>query len=332
MSPALFILRKNRKDIIVSVFFLLAPILIYFYGDIYAKTFYKIEKKKNDFVIRSISSNVDIERFYNNIQPALIINDLIKISEPNFDKRTLFLWPEGMIPGVTQEELVGYKQLFKNKFSPNHLIGLGINSSSIDQGIKKRYNSFSIYDDQLNLLKSYNKNNLVPFGEFLPFEKVFKKIGFKTITNNYHSFSKDNKREIINIQKDKFNIKILPLICYEIIYSGKLYDDDNFDYLINISEDGWFGKSIGPKQHFAHGIFRTIESGKYLIRSANNGTAAIINPIGIIEKQVDFGKDGYIDFEEYRNIQPTIFSKYGNKIFGFLILLYISLVFSFNRI
>ena len=124
----------------------------------------------------------------------------------------------------------------------------------------------------------------------------------------------------------------MPLICYEIIYSGKLYENNNFDYLINISEDGWFGKSIGPKQHFAHGIFRTIESGKYLIRSANNGTAAIINPIGIIEKQVDYGKNGYIDFEVSRNVQPTIFSKYGNKIFGIIILLYILLIFSFNRI
>ncbi len=332
MSPALLILRKNRKDFFVCIFFLLSPILIYLYGDIYTKNFYKAEKKTNDFVIRAISSNIDIDRFYNNIQPSLIISDLIKISEPDLDKRILFIWPEGMIPSVLQDELIEYKHLFNDKFSVNHLIGLGINSNSINQGIQKRYNSFSIYDNQLNLLKSYNKNNLVPFGEFLPLEKILKKIGFQTITNNYQSFSKGDKRDIINIKKDKFDIKILPLICYEIIYSGKLYENNNFDYLINISEDGWFGKSIGPKQHFAHGIFRTIESGKYLIRSANNGTAAIINPIGIIEKQVDYGKNGYIDFEVSRNVQPTIFSKYGNKIFGLLILLYILLIFSFNRI
>ena len=102
--------------------------------------------------------------------------------------------------------------------------------------------------------------------------------------------------------------------------------------MINISEDGWFGKSIGPKQHFAHSIFRSIESGKYLIRSANNGKAALINPLGVIEKQVNFQENGYIDFEEFRKIQPTIFSIYGNKIFGLIILLYIFLIFSFNRI
>jgi apolipoprotein N-acyltransferase len=129
-----------------------------------------------------------------------------------------------------------------------------------------------------------------------------------------------------------FSFKILPLICYEIIYSGRLYSDQNFDYIINVSEDGWFGSSIGPKQHFVHSIFRAIESGKYVIRSTNNGMAAIVNPIGNIEEQVDFGKNGYVDFEKSRKFSPTVFSKYGNKIFLLIILLYIFLIFSFNRI
>ena len=122
------------------------------------------------------------------------------------------------------------------------------------------------------------------------------------------------------------------MICYEIIYSGKLFHKTDFDLIINISEDGWFGQSIGPEQHFVHSIFRAIESGKYVVRSANNGIAAIINPLGIIEKKVNFGQTGYIDLENNRKIQPTLFSKYGNKTFGLLILLYIFLIFSFNRI
>jgi apolipoprotein N-acyltransferase len=68
------------------------------------------------------------------------------------------------------------------------------------------------------------------------------------------------------------------------------------------------------------------------LRSANNGIAAIINPLGIVEKKVNFGETGYIDFYEKKIIQPTVFSRYGNKTFGLLILLYIFLIFSFNRI
>ena len=126
-------------------------------------------------------------------------------------------------------------------------------------------------------------------------------------------------------------MRFLPLICYEIIYSGNLSKNSNFDFILNISEDGWFGKSIGPKQHFAHSKLRAIESGKYVVRSANNGMAAIINPLGEIEKKIDYDEAGFIDFEKRRDIEPTIFSIYGNKIFIISILLYIFLIFSFNR-
>ena len=154
----------------------------------------------------------------------------------------------------------------------------------------------------------------------------------RSLTNNYQSYSKGQKREIIELNQNNFSIKFLPLICYEIIYSGKLYKNDEFDIIVNISEDGWFGQSIGPEQHFVHSIFRAIESGKYVIRSANNGIAAIVNPLGIVEEKINFNEVGYIDFTKMTKIKPTVFSKYGNKIFGLIILLYIFLIFSFNRI
>ena len=127
-------------------------------------------------------------------------------------------------------------------------------------------------------------------------------------------------------------INFLPLICYEIIYSGNLTNNFDFEFILNISEDGWFGKSIGPKQHFIHSKFRAVENGKYIIRSSNNGMAAIINPLGYIENKIDYGISGYIDLEGIRDFKPTLFSKYGNNIFFILILLYIVLTFSFNRI
>ena len=193
------------------------------------------------------------------------------------------------------------------------------------------YNSFSVFDYNLNLIKDYNKNKLVPFGEFLPFESFLNKIGLKVITNNFGSFTKGYEREIIQIKDEFGQFKFLPLICYEIIYSGSLFEDQKFDYIFNISEDGWFGKSIGPKQHFTHSIFRAIETGKYVIRSANNGVAAIINPLGEIEQKINYENNGYIDFDKSKEVSETIFSTYGNKIFVIFILLYIFIIFSFNR-
>ena len=165
----------------------------------------------------------------------------------------------------------------------------------------------------------------------MPAEKILKNIGLKSITNNYLSFSSGKERKILEIANKKLDLKILPLICYEIIYSGNLFKNPNFDLIVNISEDGWFGNTIGPEQHFTHSIFRAIESGKYIVRSSNNGIAAIINPLGIADKKLEFGQSGYIDLEEMKKIKTTTFSLYGNKIFGLLILLYIFLIFSFNK-
>ena len=163
-------------------------------------------------------------------------------------------------------------------------------------------------------------------------ENILKNFGMKAITNKYQSYSKGEERDFFEISYDNFSIKILPLICYEIIYSGKIFKNSNFDYIVNISEDGWFGKSIGPEQHFTHSIFRAIESGKYVLRSSNNGKTAIINPLGVVENKVDYNKSGYIDLNESRKIKSTLFAGYGNIIFVFIILLYIFLIFSSNKV
>ena len=78
------------------------------------------------------------------------------------------------------------------------------------------------------------------------------------------------------------------MICYEIIFSGALTkNEDNYDFILNISEDGWFGNSIGPVQHFSHSIFRSIEEGKDILRVANNGISAHISSNGKVNKMLD---------------------------------------------
>ena len=332
ISPAIFILRKNKKDVAICIFFLLSPVFFYIYGSLKIKSFSSLNVIKNDYVIRAIGSKIDLDRFYGSTDAVTVINELIELSKPDLNTKTFFLWPEGIIPNINQQELIEFEYLFNQKFNKNHIIGMGINSSKSIKHENKFYNSFSIYDNKLNLLNYYNKIKLVPFGEFLPFEKILGSIGLKSLTNNYQSFSNGKNREIIEINKNNFNVKILPLICYEIIYSGKIFENPNFDYIINVSEDGWFGGSIGPQQHFTHGIFRAIESGKYMIRSANNGITGIINPIGVVEKKILLGNSGYVDFFEKRVSKITLFSQHGNKMFLMIILLYIFLIFSFNRI
>ena len=330
-SPSIFILKENKKDISIFIVFLITTTFFYFLGLQNLEKFNKKKIDNLDYKLRIVSSNISIERFYNNIDPVLAIEQLIEISSLKKDEKIILIWPEGILPGISQDQLKEYKWLFENQFNENHLLAIGINSKENEDHTIKYFNSFSIYDHNFNLINSYKKINLVPFGEFLPFEKILKKIGLKTITNSYQSYSKGEERNIIDLKYNNFSLKILPLICYEIIYSGKIFNTSDFDFIVNISEDGWFGQSIGRNQHFVHSIFRAIESGKYVLRSANNGTTAIINPLGIVEQKIDLNKSGYIDFTESRKIKKTIFAQFGNKIFGFIILLYIFLIFSFNR-
>ena len=146
----------------------------------------------------------------------------------------------------------------------------------------------------------------MPFGEFLPLENLLSKIGLKSLTNNYQSYSASKERKLFSF-KEHLDIKILPLICYEIIYSGSLSKEVDYNFIINISEDGWFGNSIGPSQHFAHAIFRSIENGKYTLRSANNGTSAIINPIGLVIDKIETNNEGTILLTEIKEVDKTIF-------------------------
>jgi len=192
----------------------------------------------------------------------------------------------------------------------------------------KVFNSMVVLDRNLNILAKYNKNKLVPFGEFLPFENFFNKFGLKKITQGYGSFSKDNERKIISIN----NINFVPLICYEIIYSGKINKNyDNFELILNISEDGWFGNSVGPYQHFSHSVFRSIEEGKNLIRSANNGISALINSKGQIINQIKSTESGVIEVKSFKQTKKTLFNSFGNKIFFYFILFYIILIFFLNK-
>jgi len=329
--PALFILRNSRTEIMVCLLFVLMSSGFLIFGYIKNDNFNSLESVKNSYIIKAISPNISLDRFYSKKDELKIINELIELSDPKKLKPTIYLWPEGIIPDSYSREMSVYKNLFLNSFGKDDLIIIGLNSIESKNGKNLFFNSMAIFNNKLDLIENYNKVNLVPFGEFTPMEGLLSLIGLKTVTNNYQSFSSGEVRAPLNIKNSKIDLKLLPLICYEIIYSGKLSKDINFDYIINISEDGWFGNSIGPKQHFLHNIFRSIESGKYIIRSANNGISAIINPLGIIEQRIEFGSTGYVELTESKVVKSTLFMIYGNKIFLILILIYIFLIFSFNR-
>jgi len=319
----------KKEFVLKNIFFVLFCLIIFIGNYSYGKfklnnSNYKFDKEIN---VKIISPNFSLKD-YNNQSEEFQIKRLIKISDPKKDKKTLFIWPEGIFYQSYLEDIKKYRNLFKDKFSENHLIILGINNFTSINNIddQKYFNSLAVLNYKLEILSLYNKINLVPFGEFLPFEKTLSKFGLKKITPGYSSFSSGDERMMINLGS-QFNEKlILPLICYEIIYPAKIKKANQLpDLVVNISEDAWFGRSIGPHQHFTKAIYRSIEEGVFIARSANKGISAFINPNGKVLKSLNMGESGNIELNFPYFNQPTLFSNHGNKIFFLIILLYIFL-------
>ena len=123
-------------------------------------------------------------------------------------------------------------------------------------------------------------------------------------------------------------MNILPLICYEVIFTSIIQQArSDTNLIINISEDAWFGSTIGPDQHFSKSIFRAIENGTFFLRSANKGISAIIDNKGVLIKQLNRSEAGNIEFEV-----PLIKSKNNkNDLIFFVLLTTYLLIFKFYK-
>jgi len=316
----LFFNIEHIKKIVISIISIILISGLYIYGS--------FEINKNENFLRSVNKKINVKIVSPNFkltygldvkQTKERLKKLIRYSEPDLNKKTLFIWPEGVFSGYSYNDILIYKNLFNKKFSKDHHIIFGVNK--LDKNTGLFYNSLLLVNNKLEIIQQYNKQKLVPFGEFLPFENLLNSFGLKKITEGHGSFQKGIKQS--NIKMEQLNI--LPLICYEIIFTKFIQDASfNTNLIINISEDGWFGDSIGPNQHYAKSIFRAIEKGTFLLRSANKGISAILNNKGVTTKQLNRNEAGNIEMEV-----PLINSKNNKNDLIFLILL-ITYLFIFN--
>ena len=175
--PALFILRKSRIEIIVCFFFILVSVAFLIFGKIKDNNFNSLESVKNSYTIKAISPNISLNRFYSKQDELKIINELIELSAPTKINPTVFLWPEGIIPDSYLGDMKVYKNLFLNSFGENDLIIMGLNSIETKNDKNLFFNSMAIFNNKLDLIANYNKVNLVPFGEFTPYESILSLIG-----------------------------------------------------------------------------------------------------------------------------------------------------------
>ncbi len=325
-SPLLIIFKKKYFKIFALF------ILIFFGNFIYGSS---VIKNNNELVsnhdeskllyVKSVSPNLDLKYNLTDSEIENNIKNLIRYSEPEESKKTLFVWPEGAFSGYSYDQIRQYGGLFQNSFSDNHLILLGVNTEEESNNEFKVYNSIVIVNKNFDIIYQYNKFKLVPFGEFIPFENFINFLGLKKITQGQGSFSKGEINQLFTNE----DLKLLPLICYEIIFPEIVQENKLSNLIINISQDAWFGDSIGPYQHFSKAIFRAIENNSFLVRSANKGITAIIDNKGVVKKTLQPFEKGSIEF----NVQLINTKKFDKKIdLIFLIILFTGvLVFSIYK-
>lgn len=173
------------------------------------------------------------------------------------------------------------------------------------------YNSMLVIGRGGLVLDTYDKVHLVPFGEYLPMERLFRRLGLHHFVHVPGGFEKGATHSLLNVPGLP---PAAPLICYEAIFPDEAVPPDQPGapgpgYMLNVTDDGWFGRTAGPYQHFAQARLRTIEQGLPLLRAANTGISAIVDAYGRVLVQLPLGEVGVADGVLPGKIAPPPFAR-----------------------
>ena len=183
--------------------------------------------------------------------------------------------------------------------------------------ITRAYNSVYVIDHAGSILSIYDKVHLVPFGEYLPFQNLLERIGLMQLTKIQGGFIPGDRRRALSVPRAP---NFLPLICYEIIFPGEAVPrGERPGWLLNLTNDGWFGLSAGPYQHFQQARMRAIEEGLPLVRAANTGISAVIDPLGRVVASLPLATEGVLDSALPGALPPTTYARFGDGPAGLIV-------------
>lgn len=278
-----WVLRDKRYKM-YSLYYIVLILFIILFGFIRLKN---AEVNFSTYKVRIVQPNTPLKEEYI-FSPKERLNNLINKSLENIGNIKYIIWPESALPDyILTYQNNGMPDYIGEKLGDKILITGGLR---VDEQKNKIYNSVFVIDNG-KVLDYYDKYNLVPFGEFIPFRKMLPFIN--TIASGMDLSKTETRRKIIKID-DNFPI-FSPNICYESIFSSSI--NKNADLIINFTNDFWFGNTSGPYQHFDALKFRVLENSIPAIRVANSGISAVIDKYGRVVKKTKLGESAILDVE-----------------------------------
>lgn len=246
-----------------------------------------------DIRLRLVQANIDQRMKWDEAERANTLNKYLTLStQPGPLPVTHLVWPETALPYFVSTEPELLRILGQIVPAGGMLLTGAVRTEPSQQGRPFQvWNSFHAIDDGGRVIATYDKVHLVPFGEYVPLRNI---LPLDKITPGGSDFSAGPGPRTLVVPGLP---PVSPSICYEAIFPGALVaaSQPRALWLLNVTNDAWFGRSAGPHQHFASARLRAIEQGLPLVRAANTGISAVVDPYGRVIAQLALGHEGVLD-------------------------------------
>jgi apolipoprotein N-acyltransferase len=261
---------------------------------------------------------------------AGIFKTYLDLSNSSKGDITHFIWPESAFPFVLTQRRDALAAIAELLPPDAYLItgAMRVEAGLNDENKPRVFNSVYVINHKGEIAGAADKTHLVPFGEYLPFQQYAESLGLQQLTGIEGGFSEGATRTILST---KTAGRFLPLICYEIIFPGRIRpfhtnqnlksSDSNkreVDWIVNVTNDAWFGQTSGPYQHHRQAVIRGVEEGLPVVRAANSGISSVSDAFGRVLAVLSLGERGKLDSGLPKPAQSTYYQKIGN--WGFFII------------
>lgn len=236
---------------------------------------------RSDVALRIVQPNIPQADKWNHDKAAENFRKIMDLTQPDqaaVTAPTIIIWPETAVVerAIMHPETAQYIRETLQRYPRTAYLSTGILRSGVEpDGTTRYYNSLVTYDNNMNVIASYDKAHLVPFGEYIPYRDYIPLNPFV----DFDGFQPGGGPVTQSIDK---LLNISPQVCYEVIFPGSSINRaaPAADLIVNVTNDAWYGDSAGPRQHLAMGRFRAIEEAVPVARSANTGISALFDAYG----------------------------------------------------